>query len=66
MLGRLSWDVIPFNEPLPLLSGAVVGIVILAVLVTVTVKGWRSRSAVRRDTYLRSTMTRCFRRTAQS
>jgi hypothetical protein len=40
MLGRLSWAAIPFNEPLPLLSGAVVGIVILAVLVAVTVKGW--------------------------
>jgi cytochrome o ubiquinol oxidase subunit I len=40
MFGRLSWAAIPFNEPLPLLSGAVVGIVILAVLVIVTVKGW--------------------------
>ena len=40
MLGRLNWAAIPFNEPLPMLSGAVVGIVILAVLVTVTVKGW--------------------------
>ena len=25
MLGKLSWAAIPFNEPLPLLSGAVVG-----------------------------------------
>ena len=40
MLGRLTWAAIPFNEPLPLLSGAVVGIVILAALATVTVKGW--------------------------
>ena len=40
MLGRLSWAAIPLNEPLPLLSGAVVGIVILAVLVVVTIKGW--------------------------
>mgnify|MGYP000753507334 CR=1 FL=1 len=32
MLGKLSWAAIPFNEPLPLLSGAVVGIVILAVV----------------------------------
>ena len=40
MLGRLSWAAIPFNEPLPLISAAVVGIVILAVLVTVVVKGW--------------------------
>ena len=40
MLGRLTWAAIPVNEPLPLLSGAVVGVVILAVLVTVTAKGW--------------------------
>src|SRR5262245_15062030 len=40
MLGKLSWAAIPFNEPLPLLSGAVVGIVILAVLAVVTLKGW--------------------------
>jgi cytochrome o ubiquinol oxidase subunit 1 len=40
MLGRLSWAAIPFNEPLPLLSGGVVVIVILAVLALVTVKGW--------------------------
>jgi cytochrome o ubiquinol oxidase subunit 1 len=39
MLGRLSWAAIPFNEPLPLLSGAVVGVVILATLVTVTANG---------------------------
>jgi len=31
MLGRLSLAAIPFNEPLPLISGAVVLIVILAV-----------------------------------
>jgi cytochrome o ubiquinol oxidase subunit I len=40
MLGKLSWSVIPFNEPLPLLSGGVVVIVLLAVLALVTVKGW--------------------------
>src|SRR5947209_20044586 len=40
MLGRLSWDVIPFNQPLPLYSMAVVGIVILAVLGIITKKGW--------------------------
>jgi len=40
MFGRLTWSAIPFNEPLPLLSGAVVVIVILAVLGLVTVKGW--------------------------
>jgi cytochrome o ubiquinol oxidase subunit 1 len=40
MLGKLSWSVIPWSEPLPLLSGGVVVIVILAMLALVTVKGW--------------------------
>jgi cytochrome o ubiquinol oxidase subunit 1 len=40
MLGRLTWAVIPFNEPLPLISSVVVIIVILAVLATVVLKGW--------------------------
>jgi cytochrome o ubiquinol oxidase subunit 1 len=40
MLGRLTWAAIPFNEPLPLLSGAAVLIVILAVLALITIKGW--------------------------
>jgi len=40
MLGRLSWAAIPFNEPLPLISMAVVVLVILAVLAIVTVRGW--------------------------
>jgi hypothetical protein len=39
MLGRLTWAAIPFNEPLPIISMAVVLIVILAVLALVTVKG---------------------------
>jgi cytochrome o ubiquinol oxidase subunit I len=40
MLGRLTWSAIPFNEPLPLISMAVVMVVILAVLALVTVRGW--------------------------
>ena len=40
MLGRLSWAAIPFNEPIPLITGAVVVFIILAVLALVTVKGW--------------------------
>src|SRR5262245_56496262 len=40
MLGKLSWAAIPFNEPLPLLSGALVGVVILAILLLITIKGW--------------------------
>ena len=40
MLGRLTWDAIPFNEPLPLYSMGVVVLVIAAVLVLIVVKGW--------------------------
>src|SRR6202035_2044894 len=40
MLGKLSWAAIPFNAPLPIISMAVVLIVILAVLALITVKGW--------------------------
>ena len=37
MLGRLTWAAIPFNEPLPLLSGAVVVIVVLGVLALIVI-----------------------------
>jgi cytochrome o ubiquinol oxidase, subunit I len=40
MLGTLSWDAIPFNEPLPLISAGVVALVIFLVLALVTLKGW--------------------------
>jgi cytochrome o ubiquinol oxidase subunit I len=40
MLGKLTWAAIPLNEPLPLVSGAVVVIIILAILAFITVKGW--------------------------
>jgi cytochrome o ubiquinol oxidase subunit 1 len=40
MLGRLSMAAIPLNEPIPLLTGVVVVVVILAVLGIITVKGW--------------------------
>jgi cytochrome o ubiquinol oxidase subunit 1 len=39
MLGKLSWAVIPFDQPIPLVAGAVVLVVILAVLAWVVVKG---------------------------
>ena len=40
MLGRLSWAAIPLDQPLPLYAMGVVGLVILAVLAIITVKGW--------------------------
>jgi cytochrome o ubiquinol oxidase subunit I len=39
MLGKLTWAAIPFDQPIPLLAGAVVLVGILAVLVWVVVKG---------------------------
>jgi cytochrome o ubiquinol oxidase subunit I len=40
MLGRLTWDAIPLNEPIPLITSAVVLIIVFAVLGAVTIKGW--------------------------
>jgi cytochrome o ubiquinol oxidase subunit 1 len=40
MLGRLTWAAIPFNEPIPLATSAVVLVGVLAVLGTITKKGW--------------------------
>ncbi|HEX5998025.1 MAG TPA: cytochrome o ubiquinol oxidase subunit I [Hyphomicrobiaceae bacterium] len=40
MFGKLSWAAIPFDEPLPLISAAVVASVVLATLAIVTIKGW--------------------------
>src|SRR3954467_10396374 len=39
MLGKLDWSAIPFDQPIPLIAGAVVLIGILAVLAWVVVKG---------------------------
>jgi cytochrome o ubiquinol oxidase subunit I len=40
MLGRLTWDAIPLNEPIPLITSAVVLIIVFAVLAIITIKGW--------------------------
>src|SRR5262249_26149427 len=40
MLGRLTWAAIPFDQPIALVTGLVVIIVVLAVLALVTVRGW--------------------------
>ena len=39
MFGKLSWSAIPFDQPIPLVTGAIVLVVILAVLIWVVVKG---------------------------
>jgi cytochrome o ubiquinol oxidase subunit I len=40
MLGRLSWSAIPFDQPIVMGTCAVVGLVLLAILILVTLKGW--------------------------
>ena len=39
MWGKLSWQAIPFNEPIPLATGAVVIVVLGAILIWVVAKG---------------------------
>ena len=40
MLGKLTWDAIPFDQPIPLVAAAMVGAVVFGVLVWITLKGW--------------------------
>src|SRR5450755_1776952 len=39
MLGKLSWDVIPFDQPIPMIASGVVALGILAILGWVVLKG---------------------------
>src|SRR5579863_3545626 len=39
MLGKLSWQAIPWDQPIPLLAASLVGLAILGVIVWVIVKG---------------------------
>jgi len=40
MFGKLTWDAIPFNQPIPMASSLMVVVVILAVLGYTFAKGW--------------------------
>ena len=40
MMGKLTWSAIPFDQPIPLVAGAIVMVVILAVLVWIVLKGY--------------------------
>jgi cytochrome o ubiquinol oxidase subunit 1 len=40
MLGKLSWEAIPYDQPIPMAASTVVGLVIIGVLGWVTVKGY--------------------------
>jgi len=40
MLGKLTWAAIPFDQPIPLIAGAVVGAMLAGVLVYIALRGW--------------------------
>jgi cytochrome o ubiquinol oxidase subunit 1 len=40
MFGRLTWDAIPFDQPIPLITSIVVLLIIAAVVIWVWLKGW--------------------------
>jgi cytochrome o ubiquinol oxidase subunit 1 len=40
MLGRLNWQVIPWDQPIPLIAGATVFIILVAVIAWVILKGY--------------------------
>jgi cytochrome o ubiquinol oxidase subunit I len=40
MLGKLTWDAIPFDQPIPMISSGVVVLAILAILAWVVIKGY--------------------------
>src|SRR5690349_443391 len=40
MLGKLSWNAIPWDQPIPLAAASVVVLVLLGVLAWVAIKGW--------------------------
>src|ERR1700716_3377107 len=39
MLGKLTWDAVPLDQPIPMISSGVVALAILAVLAWVVIKG---------------------------
>jgi len=40
LFGKLTWDAVPFHQPIPLITSIVILLAIGAVLALVTVKGW--------------------------
>lgn len=40
MMGKLTWGAIPFDQPIPLFAGALVGTGLICVLAIVVLKGW--------------------------
>ena len=39
MFGKLTWDAIPFSQPIPLVAAAIVGMILLSILGWVVIKG---------------------------
>ena len=40
MFGRLTWDAIPFHQPIPLITSLVVLLSVAAVVAWITIRGW--------------------------
>ena len=40
ILGKLTWQAIPFDQPIPLAAGSAVILIVVAVIVWVSVRGW--------------------------
>jgi cytochrome o ubiquinol oxidase subunit 1 len=40
MFGKLTWEAIPFDQPIPLFAGGLVVVIILGVLIFIALKGW--------------------------
>src|SRR5579864_7700154 len=40
MFGRLTWDAIPFNQPIPLITSIFVLLAVVGVVAWITLKGW--------------------------
>ena len=40
MFGKLTWDAVPWSQPIPLVAGGVVILALLAVLLWVVIKGY--------------------------
>ena len=39
MLGKLTWDAIPWDQPIPLIAGAAVLVIVLAIIAWIIIKG---------------------------
>ena len=40
MLGKLTWDAVPWSQPIPLVAGGIVIVAVLAVILWVIIRGY--------------------------